>query len=110
MDYIKFGENYNGKLDQEEFTTIRIYDFDRYKVGRVYNIMLGDQVLFKAAIMKMRPIIDLHRLPDHIIKADSGCDTVDDFCKLMESFYGSLDGKKWLMITLSKVSESNKDG
>jgi hypothetical protein len=105
MDYIKFSDNYNGKLDQEEFTTIRIYDFDRYKIGHVYNIMLGDQILFKAAITKMRPIVDLRKLPDHIIKSDSGLENAEEFLKLMESFYGNLDDKKWLMITLSKIYE-----
>lgn len=107
MDYIKFGENYNGKLDQEEFSTIRIYDFDRYKIGHIYNIMLGDQVLYKAVITKMRPIVDLKKLPDHIIKADSGRENAEEFLRLMESFYGNLDDKKWLMITLSKIYEQS---
>lgn len=105
MDYIRFNENYNGKLDQEEFTTIRIYDFDRYKIGYPYEIMLGDQVLFKAAITRIRPIIDLKKLPDHVIKDDSGIETAEDFIKLMESFYGNLDDKKWIIITLSKIYE-----
>lgn len=101
MAAIKFKYNLNNKLNNVEFTTIRIDDPARYQVGQILEVVCGD-INFQAIITKMQLYFNLEDIPIESIKSD-GIKTRDEFINLMKEFYGDIDRTKWVMITLRKV-------
>lgn len=68
---IKFGRNWNGKLDRNLFTTIRKSLPYYYKDDEVYDIYLGEQLYCKAKIISSR-YITINSIDDVIAKEDIG--------------------------------------
>jgi len=102
-NYLRFYENYGGKLDKNVFTTIRPDDPDRFQAGQLYNIYLGDEKLYLAMMIRVTPIQDLRKLDPNIIKVDTGIENRDEFIELMEKFYGNVDEKNWVLLALKRV-------
>ena len=92
MQTIKFSKNWNNKLDNDYFTTIRLYNKDKFDY--YYNlfekkedvmILLNDKekCIVKIVDIEVRLIRDI---PDWSVMVDVGADRMT-FEKLMESMY-----------------------
>lgn len=70
-DIIKFSTNWNGKLSNKAFTTIRMHDPKKYVVGKLYTIELRGKNIGRA-VLKDRRVIKIDRLNDFICYLDTG--------------------------------------
>lgn len=55
MDKISFSFNWNNKLENKAFTTIRLLQPDKYRPGETYQITLKLKELFQAKIIEVKP-------------------------------------------------------
>ena len=56
MDTIKFSTNWNNKLNNKAFTTIRLANCNKYKLNRQYAIILKDKELGTATIKDIKTL------------------------------------------------------
>ena len=93
---IQFSSNWNdrdsfgGKLNNRAFSSIRLYNPRKYKVGDVHQVMLKkkDGMVTdygRAKIVEARKIYG-HQLDNCITMLDTGY-MLDDFMKLLQKFY-----------------------
>lgn len=71
MRWIDFSQNWNGKLCLNVFTTIRLYDIDRYQDAHFYTVRLKDEELGIAQLISRYPFKYKH-LNDRTATIDSG--------------------------------------
>lgn len=102
MDKINFNENYNNKLNCTYYTTIRKKNYEKYKIGNVYQITLNDKFLHKSVLVGIKYIdINIKNSPDFYIELDTGMNE-PDFSKLFEEL--GLDGYCMILL-LRKINE-----
>jgi hypothetical protein len=95
---IQFSQNWNcrtcgsagGKLHNKVFTTIRLYNPEKYKVGDVHQVLLKKKDGWltdfgRAEIVDVRKIYG-NQLNDCIALLDTGY-LLDDYLKLIQNFY-----------------------
>ncbi len=80
----RFNENYNKKLTNEYFTTIRKIKKD-VKIGDIANVCLVGSEPFKVKIIEIRKMI-LSKLPSLLTYIDSGLNKAD-FTKLIQELH-----------------------
>lgn len=68
---IKFSTNWNNKLDCKCFTTIRLNNDKKYRVGEIYDIYLNEKYLGKAELIEKRKI-HLQKINNFIAYLDTG--------------------------------------
>jgi len=73
---IKFSYNWNNKLENKAFTTIRIHNPNKYVLGRVYKICL-DEKIKGLAILQNKRILNIDQLNDFICYLDTGYNTTE---------------------------------
>jgi hypothetical protein len=73
MEPIKFTYNWNGKLHCRDFTTIRLYNPNKYIIGQRYNIMLNDRELGDGVIAGISNFY-LANLNEFMARIDTGYD------------------------------------
>ena len=56
MEKIEFTHNWNNKLDNDAFTTIRPHNSHRYQINSFYDIFYRDKLKGKACIVDIRRI------------------------------------------------------
>lgn len=89
MDEIKFSYNWNNKLDCKAFTTIRIENPNKYKVGHLYYIKLKEEHKGNAACVAIKSFF-LKDLNDFIAHLDTGYDRFE--CeKIIRRMYPNVD-------------------
>ena len=71
MDTIKFSYNWNNKLRNKAFTTIRLHNPNRYRKGEQYEIKLKTEPLGVAILHDVR-CLTLSQLNDFICYLDTG--------------------------------------
>ena len=71
---VKFSHNWNGKLNNSAFTTIRRHNPQKYKLGNTYRIELEGKIKGDAILTAMR-IIRIDQLNDFICYLDTGYNT-----------------------------------
>ncbi|MCX6208346.1 MAG: hypothetical protein NTZ59_02295 [Bacteroidetes bacterium] len=71
MDYIKFSQNWNGKLHCKFFTTIRLAQSQRFFIGKMVDIFLKEQRLFDANIVSVIECL-IDDLPEEICYINTG--------------------------------------
>ena len=71
MRVISFSFNWNKKLDCDAFTTIRLYQPEKYIVGKRYKIQLKKEKQFKAVIIDVKKFM-LKDLSNFIAYLDTG--------------------------------------
>jgi hypothetical protein len=84
MANILFSENWNGKLQCNAFTTIRISN-PKYEVGKTYSIFLKGQELFPAKIIEKKRL-QLHQINEYIARLDTGY-SAEDTKQLIRTIY-----------------------
>jgi hypothetical protein len=62
---IRFSYNWNNKLDNKAFTTIRLHNPKKYSVGNEYNIQINDQHKGVATLQDKRTL-NIAQLNDFI--------------------------------------------
>lgn len=84
MQKIEFNKNWNGKLNNECFTTLRI-NSEKYKRWQIYDIeLLGESV--GRCICTDKKVLKLSQIDDWIAALDTGADA-DSFRKIIEDIY-----------------------
>jgi len=91
MKAIRFTQNWNGKLNNRVFTTIRKCksDDDYYgsKVGSVFAVMHADKVLFNATLVSADKI-SYAEIRYEIKATDTGRTDATKINAIFETFYG----------------------
>ncbi len=89
MAEIKFTHNWNNKLACTFFTTIRLRNDPKYRMGHTYEIFLSGKRLFNAAIVDIRHF-KLDKLNDFIAGLDTGYNAQE--CeKIIRRMYPKVD-------------------
>ena len=70
-DKISFSFNWNNKLSNKAFSTIRIHNPKKYQVGKVYDIELKGEALGTAVIQEIR-VLKADQLNNFICYLDTG--------------------------------------
>lgn len=84
---LKFIENYNGKLWQPYFTTIRLND-DKYRVGAVFSVILGSSVKMGIYEVIHKKVIRLSEIDTITAYLDTGR-PLDEAKALIRNVYAS---------------------
>jgi hypothetical protein len=74
METLNFTYNWNRKLDNKVFTTLRLSD--RFKEGDIIGIHLGSEIKGNAVVLKKKSFL-LHELDDYTCYLDTGYDAVN---------------------------------
>lgn len=83
MDFIEFNKNWNNKLDNIFFTTIRKWtpykdDFYHGKIGKVFGVNLNG-IFYTSAILNDVRTERLNKIDDYLLICDTGSDSKDVF-------------------------------
>lgn len=73
MNELRFSYNWNGKLNCNSFTTIRLKNDQKYFVGQELNVYLGKSLFGFYKIQSVK-IIKLNQINDWIAYLDTGYD------------------------------------
>lgn len=107
INTIKFLQNWNEKLNSKEFTTIRIFDANKYKRGDLKRIELKGNFCMYAGIVKVEKV-KLYDLADSEIRQDTGLSRNDAY-HWFEKFYGKkFLEKDYSFIFLREISRDEK--
>lgn len=74
MQQLKFSHNWNNKLNCNCFTTLRIENLNKYKVGNIFEVILKKEVLKKVMVIEVKSLY-LHQLNEYISQLDTGYST-----------------------------------
>jgi hypothetical protein len=87
MQDLVFSQNWNNKLDNKAFTTLRLEDNQKYYVGAEKMIKLKSHEKGKAVIKGVKPLM-IDQINDYIAYVDTGYDAAE--CKnILRRMYGS---------------------
>jgi hypothetical protein len=107
METINFSTNWNNKLTNRAFTTIRIHNDRKYYVGREYQITLNNKPL-GVAVLKKKHTIKVNQLTDCMCFLDTGY-SVPETINIISKMYPNLDlSNTWFDFCLL-VFKSKKD-
>lgn len=88
-DIINFSNNWNNKLDCMAFTTIRLKNEAKYKVGNDYKIMLKNVLNKSARIIEIRTIY-FHQINEFVAQIDTGYST-EETKNILKKMYSNLN-------------------
>lgn len=106
LEEIKFSTNWNNKLDNKAFSTIRIYNPKKYIIGYYYKIILKEKYLFDAKIEYEKSFY-INELTEAMALLDTGYfrnETID----ILKKMYKDKINLKFHYLILSKSNEQNK--
>ena len=85
MNTIKFSYNWNRKLGNIAFTTFRMHNEGKYKVGERYKIECKGVVPFNAIILDIRKL-KLEQINEFIARIDTGY-SLEEFKTIVRRMY-----------------------
>lgn len=92
MKAIRFTKNWNGKLNQRIFTTIRKCkaneDYYGEKAGNVFSVLLAGFAPFNARLISAKRY-RFEQIPDELLALDTGHTDPKAAIAVFESFYGA---------------------
>ena len=105
MNRIKFSHNWNNKLNNEYFTTIRKYTdakFDYYKdkVGEVFSVLLKGKEICKAELISVE-MKNFDNIPEALFIIDTGTETY----KNVFGMFGIVDTDIVIILVFRKIRE-----
>jgi hypothetical protein len=102
MKQLKFTQNWNNKLNTENFTTIRIAQ-DKYYIDCQFDIILQDQYLKTVKIIDIKQF-KIDKLNDFTAYIDSGMNRTNLY-QLLAQFYPKQNINKmdWYLILLQTI-------
>lgn len=89
MNEIKFTYNWNNKLDNKYFTTIRLYSVGKFKIGEEYDILVKNKKEYHkiySAILVAGLKYKLDDIPLFLFAQDTGYDK-EASIKIVETMY-----------------------
>jgi len=89
MNKILFSYNWNNKLDNKAFTTLRLHNPKKYIVGNVYDIELNEQPKGKA-ILDDKRTFSIDKLIDFVCYLDTGYSTKEAI-NILKRMYKNID-------------------
>lgn len=100
---ILFSKNWNGKLGNDFFTTIRLFNPSKYQLGELYNICLGAKGEFSAKCVALNNL-KTKQIPSFLTYTDAGL-SKKQFVELMQRMYkGKItEETEWHIITLERL-------
>jgi len=107
METINFSTNWNNKLTNRAFTTIRLHNTRKYCVGGEYQITLKNKPLGVATLKKIHTIT-VHQLTDCMSFLDTGYSTPETI-NIISKMYPNLDLSNTLFDFCLLVFKSKKD-
>lgn len=98
---INFSNNWNKKLDNTAFTTIRLENPNKYKIGQQYEIKLNHKKITVGKIIEIRKLM-FKDINEFIAYLDTGYSSTE--CKkIIQKMYPSIDfTHKFLYLILIK--------
>ncbi len=91
MKNISFTSNWNGKLRNQIFTTIRKHkggeDYYGPKVGSIYNVFLRNDCVASGRLLEA-PLKPFREIPELVLMLDTGTTSKEEALKIFEGFYG----------------------
>lgn len=100
---LEFSYNWNGKLDNKCFTTIRLVNWSKYRTGKVINVYLNGNRIKAVEIIEIR-VFKLLDLNEWVARLDTGYsreETIDILCKMYK--LDKLNTNKEFMLILCKT-------
>lgn len=85
METIDFSYNWNNKLGCLAFSTLRRHNFNKYRVGETYAILLKKATQFEAKIMAIKTI-PLSKINEFIAYLDTGY-SLEETLKVIHRMY-----------------------
>ncbi len=85
MKQIKFSKNWGGKLSCDSFTTIRLYNPDKFVVGERYEVVLCGDTIATAELVSLREIT-LSDITEEMARLDTGVSKADTIEILREIY------------------------
>lgn len=81
---LNFSYNWNNKLDNKCFTTIRCVDWNKYRAGKVKRVFLNNTFIKSVEIIEIR-VFKLLELNEWFASIDTGysrSETIDILCRM----------------------------
>jgi len=105
MNNIKFSHNWNNKLNQPIFTTIRKSNFKKYqyyysKINKLFNILLNNKKIGEAILLAVEEL-EYEKIPKALLMVDTGIDNIEKVKRVFEKFK-TWDFSKILILTFLK--------
>jgi hypothetical protein len=108
MRRIHFSNNWNGKLLQDVFTTIRVYDYDKYPDGELFEIEYKNKVVGLARLEAKKPF-RFGELNDITSMVECGFGRAY-LSKLLKTFYGDkINSESALYMLILKWEKRNME-
>lgn len=89
---VRFSFNWNNKLENKAFTTIRIHNESKYIAGNDYDIELNNKPK-GVALLKEKRTINISQLNDFICYLDTGYNR-DETIAMLQRMYKHIDLKR----------------
>lgn len=89
MQKLEFSYNWNKKLDCKAFTTIRLYNPDRYFVGQQFELTLKGIVIGKAKVVAVKSFL-LSKLTEYMAYIDTGY-SLEECMGIIRRMYPQVD-------------------
>jgi len=86
---IEFSYNWNNKLENKAFTTIRLHNPKKYLVGNVYDIEINGNAKGTATLHEIR-ILKINQLNDFICFIDTGYNR-EQTIKMLQRMYKNIN-------------------
>lgn len=103
MDYIKFSNNWNNKLNCTFFTSIRL-PHKKYTPGNILLVLSKGEYIYQAKVLHSKEVF-LNKLTQFDTMIDAGMERTD-FMYMMKKMYPTYDFEKYpLIMPLFKVLE-----
>ncbi len=106
MNLIKFSHNWNQKLDQKIFTTIRKYDYKKWKYYRSlkdkqFRVVLNGKTYGEAILISVQSM-SFKEMPEGLLCSDTGAEVKEAY-KIFKKF-GLDEYECTIILTFKKVS------
>jgi hypothetical protein len=86
---ILFSYNWNNKLQNKAFTTIRLHNPNKYIIGKVYDIEINDNKKGTATLQDVR-VLRIDQLNDFICYLDTGYSR-ENTIKMLQRMYKKIN-------------------
>ncbi len=85
MPTIRFSTNWNGKLNNKSFTTLRVHDPLRYKAGTIFSVEVDGKLFVNAKVITVKTMT-LSKVSEFEARLDSGYSR-KEFINLIKRLY-----------------------
>lgn len=105
-----FHYNWNGKLDCQCFTTLRLYNAEKYHKGAIFNIYLNDQLKGQAKVLEVN-YFTIDKINEFVAHIDTGYSAKEcqDMIRKMYKNRPTINWKnQFLAFCLLKYEDKNK--